>query len=74
MQAATEAERRYAHEQALASAMIEGYEPTPEFLASISKDGTHLLSRMCTTSKQGGFAYAAAGSGECGYSSCTIFP
>jgi len=33
MQITTEAERRYAHEQALASAMIEGYEPTPEFLA-----------------------------------------
>jgi len=33
MQVTTEAERRYAHEQALASAMIAGYEPTPEFLA-----------------------------------------
>jgi len=33
MRSTTEAERRHAHEQALASAMIEGYEPTPEFLA-----------------------------------------
>jgi len=29
----TEAERRYAHEQSLASAKISGYIPTPEFLA-----------------------------------------
>ena len=29
----TEAERRLAHEQALASTRIEGHVPTPEFLA-----------------------------------------
>ena len=29
----TEAERRVAHEQALASTRIEGHVPTPEFLA-----------------------------------------
>jgi hypothetical protein len=29
----TEAERRLAHEQALASARLSGHEPTPEFLA-----------------------------------------
>jgi hypothetical protein len=31
--ASTEAERRFAHEQALANARIEGHVPTPEFLA-----------------------------------------
>jgi hypothetical protein len=30
---ASEAERRLAHEQALASARIEGFEPSQEFLA-----------------------------------------
>ncbi|HUN01117.1 MAG: hypothetical protein B7X12_07280 [Halothiobacillus sp. 20-53-49] len=29
----TESERRYAHEQALASTRLEGHIPTPEFLA-----------------------------------------
>lgn len=29
----TKAERRYVHDQALASARIEGFVPTPEFLA-----------------------------------------
>ena len=31
----TEAERRIAHEQALANTRIEGHQPTPEFLADV---------------------------------------
>lgn len=33
MAVSTEAERRFAHEQALANTRIEGHVPTPEFLA-----------------------------------------
>lgn len=33
MHSTTTAERRYAHEQALASTRIEGHQPSPEFLA-----------------------------------------
>jgi hypothetical protein len=34
----TEAERRWAHEQALASTRIEGHVPTPEFLADCEEE------------------------------------
>jgi len=65
MPPATEAERRFAHQQSLASARIEGYVPTPEFLADCEAviAGSMTIDQACEASLARALAedYAATG-------------